>query len=118
MKKSGTKRNPFSDDYMPYGQNTGPKGNPDQWKRAFDERFSADQAQKILGEETINSSGEWAILEVAKDSPWSIVKKAYRKLAMECQAAFGLNPDPVVEEKFKRIKAAYSLIADRLGEKS
>ncbi len=112
------RRNIFDPDYRPYGVNKGAYGSPAQWKQAYEERMSAGAAKQVLDEADVPSSGEWAVLGVPNDSPWDVVKRAYRKLVMDnCVAAFGTSPDPQAEALFKKYNAAYSLIADSLGIK-
>lgn len=107
------KKNPFDPDYAPYGHYKGERGNPSQWKAAFENRFTPDESEKILGEDTVQSKGEWAILGILVDSSWDDVKRAYRKLALTHHPDVGGDP-----EQFKKIHAAYSLIASKFGAKA
>jgi DnaJ-class molecular chaperone len=114
-KSTKPKRNPFDPDYAPYGRNQGELGNPTQWKRAYEERFTAEEAAEIL---TGQKHTAWEILGVSVKATWTEIKSAYRKIVIaECQAAFALHPDPVVEKRYKEVKAAYSKLADDFGEK-
>lgn len=113
MAKKGTNKDTFAPDYCPYGKNAGPRGNPDQWKDAFKNRFSPEEAARILGDQTVQSKGEWAILGLSIDSCWDEVKKAYRALAKIHHPDAGGDP-----EDFKKIHAAYSLIAAKFGAKA
>lgn len=116
-KSDKPKRDPWDPNARPYGVNSGPRGNPAQWKAAYEQRMTAGEAQQVFTDQGVESDGEWAVLGVPTDSPWDVVKRAYRKLVMGCADAFGIKPEPAMEKLFKKYNAAYSLIADRLGIK-
>jgi molecular chaperone DnaJ len=52
----------------------------------------------------------YAILGVRRDSTPDEIKRAYRRLAREFHP--DVNPDPVAQEKFKDINAAYEVLSD------
>lgn len=109
----------WDNDNRPYGVNKGARGTPAQWKQSYEDRMNAGEAQDIFDAQGVESDGEWAVLGVPVDSPWDVVKKAYRALVMaNCVEALGTNLDPVAEALFKKYRAAYSLIADRHGIKA
>lgn len=65
-----------------------------------------EEAATILGDDN-----PYSILGLAQGANKDAVKAAYRKIVMaECTAAFGLNPDPKVVERFKAVHAAYSFL--------
>jgi len=52
-------------------------------------------------------------------SMWSEIKSAFRKAAMNChpdRTAQHGKSRPVAEEQFKRVNAAYALLAGKYGE--
>src|SRR5712664_4053041 len=53
----------------------------------------------------------YAVLGVAKDASEADVKKAYRKLAMECHPDRN-NGDKAAEERFKLVTEAYEVLRD------
>ncbi|GAA0740137.1 molecular chaperone DnaJ [Dactylosporangium roseum] len=52
----------------------------------------------------------YGILGVKRDSTADEIKRAYRRLAREFHP--DVNPDPVAQEKFKEINAAYEVLSD------
>src|SRR5207253_5405300 len=53
----------------------------------------------------------YAVLGVAKDAGEADIKKAYRKLAMECHPDRN-NGDKAAEERFKLVTEAYEVLRD------
>src|SRR2546422_7068069 len=53
----------------------------------------------------------YAVLGVAKDASEADVKRAYRKLAMECHPDRN-NGDKAAEERFKLVTEAYEVLRD------
>lgn len=98
MKK---KISPFSKAYVnPYGTYEGPKGNPDQWRAAFQKRFTNEEIKEILKDES-----PWGILGIAPGATREEVKAAYRRRAMETHP--DRNPHMADGEEFKKVNAAY-----------
>lgn len=98
------KRNPFADDYRPYGTNEGPRGNPQQWKAAYEERMSGAQAGAVLSGST---ETPYSILGIQPGASFADIKRAYRK------AVFQVHPDHGgKQEDFIRINAAYSILME------
>ncbi|MEZ5115805.1 MAG: molecular chaperone DnaJ [Candidatus Nanopelagicales bacterium] len=52
----------------------------------------------------------YAVLGVARDAGPDEIKRAYRKLARELHP--DVNPDPVTQERFKEVTAAYEVLSD------
>lgn len=52
----------------------------------------------------------YGLLGVSKDAGADEIKKAYRKLARELHP--DVNPDPMTQEKFKEVTAAYEVLSD------
>ena len=86
-------------------------GSPSQWKKAFNKRMSLDEANTYLKDQS-----PYDILEVASNSNWEMVKKAFRKMAMKWHP--DKNPDNITEaeEKMKKILAAYTIIKNIVGK--
>ncbi len=69
----------------------------------------------MLGEEeavaVLDKDNPYVLLGLQQGADHAAVKAAYRKIVMsELSAAFGLNPDPVIVERFKKVHAAYSFL--------
>ncbi|MGV1003440.1 MAG: molecular chaperone DnaJ [Candidatus Nanopelagicales bacterium] len=52
----------------------------------------------------------YAVLGVARDATGEEIKRAYRRLARELHP--DVNPDPVTQERFKEVTAAYEVLSD------
>jgi molecular chaperone DnaJ len=52
----------------------------------------------------------YGLLDVRKDATGEEIKRAYRKLARELHP--DVNPDPVAQDRFKSITAAYEVLSD------
>ena len=100
MKSRKPKKNPFTDAL--YGTYDGPRGNPDEWRAAFDEAISPEQAREILGD-----NSPWAILNVAIGSSFDVIKKAWRAMALKWHPDQNPGNEKEAAEMFKRCKAAY-----------
>ena len=81
-------------------------GNPGEWKRAFKGRMSPDEARSILQEED-----PWVILGIPYRSTKEVIKKAYRKLAIQWHPDKNIGNELYATEMMKKINAAYSLIS-------
>lgn len=96
------KKDPFADEYRPYGVNKGKLGTPAQWRKAYEDRMSAEEAQAVLDEGVGSPS---FILGLQPGYTSYDVKKAYRRLALMA------HPDQGgTVEAFKRLNAAYSML--------
>lgn len=80
-------------------------GDRRKWQNTFINRFTKQEAEKILQQES-----PWTILEVAKTASKEEIKKAYRRLMMKWHP--DKNPNYIEEatRMAKKINAAYSLI--------
>src|SRR5712691_3299155 len=52
----------------------------------------------------------YAVLGVRRDATSEEIKRAYRKLARDLHP--DVNPDPVAQERFKEVTAAYEVLSD------
>jgi hypothetical protein len=92
-------------------------GSRDQWRGAFRACMGFEEAEREVhkGHRTPRE-----ILGLAQRCTWSDVRVAYRKKAMDCHpdriAVTGLTRE-AAEEAFKRLTAAYTLLAREFGEK-
>jgi len=87
-----------------YGTYKGPRGNPAQWRVAFEEAmYSHEKALGILGD---SSETPRAILGVTDDASPSQVKAAWRRLVVKYHPDHGGD-----RTKFEKVMAAYSLLA-------
>ena len=94
------KKNPFTDNL--YGTYEGPRGNANQWRKAFTERLSDEEIEEILQDDS-----PWSILGIPTDSSEEDIKRAYRKLSMEFHPDRHAENKEMWSEKFLKIKAAY-----------
>jgi len=83
----------------------GEMGSPEQWREAFFARMGIAEARLVVKDES--PRGILGVSASCKD--WSIIKTAYRKLAMETHPDRGGNP-----EQFKRVQAAYEILEEEL----
>jgi hypothetical protein len=69
-RKSSTepKRSVWDDDYKPYGTYKGSRGNPQQWKQAYEERMGAAEAAEVLRGQFCSAR---EILGVALTATWA-----------------------------------------------
>jgi hypothetical protein len=84
-------------------------GSPELWRRIFSERMGLDAAKAKVGKKSPRG-----ILGLSEDriwtaDAWKILKKAYRKLAMQFHPD---NQETGNEEQFKTIQAAYEILED------
>lgn len=91
-------------------------GNSTKWRQAFNQRLGLDKAKETLGDKS-----PWAVFGVAESegytqNTWTLIKKAYRKLAMACHP--DLNPnDANAAEKFRNLQAAYEVLEDKFSRR-
>ncbi len=97
--------NIWSDDYRPYGTNKGKRGNPQQWRTAFEETMSLNEANEV-----IQDNSPWAILFVSRDANFEAVKKAFRKMCFKTHPDYGGT-----NAEFRKVNAAYSILKDFFG---
>lgn len=94
-------------DPAPYGTYEGYRGDPTEWRFAFQERFSKAEILLYLGNRTA-----WEVLGVAANASLEEIKAAYRKRAMET------HPDvhPGIDRSlFQAVQAAYQQLEDPNG---
>jgi molecular chaperone DnaJ len=58
----------------------------------------------------MNSNDYYSLLKIDRSATENDIKKAFRKLAMECHP--DVNPDKDAEQKFKELGEAYSVLSD------
>jgi DnaJ-class molecular chaperone len=99
-----------------YNPETEGYGNPRQWRQTFSARMGFDEAVRIMS--GIDEKPR-QVLGVGLNSTWSEIKSAYRKLSMQFHPdrieTTGLDPK-FAEEQFKRVTAAYTVLAREFGE--
>jgi DnaJ-class molecular chaperone len=100
------------DGYKTYDASRG-HGTPREWRSAFNATMGLDEAKATVG-----TASPFELLGVPPSATWSQVRSAYRARALECHpdrcAVHGLAPD-VATARFKRLTAAYTVIAARLN---
>lgn len=87
----------WDNDYAPYGTYTGARGNPEQWKSAFEYVMNDVQAAEIIKDDS-----PWSILGIAIGSSINEIKKAFRLLALQYHPDKGGDANT-----FMKIQAAY-----------
>ncbi len=97
MKKA--KRNVWADE-SPYGTYEGERGNLEQWRFDFNQRFTKDEIEEIL-----NMASPYTILGISKDATNDEIKKAYRKLMLIHHPDKGGDPDTC-----RKVMAAYQYL--------
>jgi hypothetical protein len=102
-------------------------GNPRQWNAAFYARMGWEEAQKVRAE--AQSNGTWkpehqilsdeSGVPLYTSSVWSEVKTAFRKACLNTHPdrtkEHGI-PEKEAEERFKKVSAAYAILAKQYGE--
>lgn len=94
------------DGYKTY-DTSGGFGNAQQWRNAFRERFSKQEAEDILQGQ---DKTPYQILGVTPGATKSEIKKAYRKLIAEWHPDHNQHRIEESEEMSKKIIAAFSLL--------
>ena len=106
-KSAKFKKNPWKDAL--YGTYEGPRGNTREWRKAFTECLSPEEAQEIIKE-----ASPWDILEMRADASIEEIRTAYRILTMKYHP--DRYPDEQktwAQEQFIRIEAAYTVLMYR-----
>jgi len=70
----------------------------------------------VFFEPMVKETGLYDRLGVSPDASDSEIKRAYRKLAVQCHP--DKNPDPAAAEKFKEITVAYEVLSDEQKRKT
>ena len=93
---------------------TGNPGTAADWRDAYNQTVSEEEADKVLSSGSETPHG---ILGLARDVKSEVViKRAYRNLVKrECNSAFGLHPNPRAVARFKKVNAAYSKLMAMIG---
>jgi DnaJ-class molecular chaperone len=99
MKRKAKRPSPFSKNYAPYGRYEGPRGNADEWAKAFGERLPQAEIEEILGDDS-----PWGILGVKAGATQDEIKSAFFRRAKETHP--DRNPGKDGSE-FRKVRAAY-----------
>jgi DnaJ-class molecular chaperone len=100
----------FLDGYKKYNPEVEGYGNPDSWKKAFNERMGYQEAVEFL-----KDTDPYSVLEISKDATFAEIKKQFHKLAMIYHP--DKNRDMDTTEKMKKILAAYTILKNKLNKK-
>ena len=100
------KKNPWKDAL--YGTYEGPRGSPEEWRKAFQQTLSPEQAEELIREKS-----PWEILEIKPDASKEEIRVAYRRLSMKYHPDHNENKE-WAQEKFIRIEAAYVVLMKEL----
>jgi hypothetical protein len=93
---------------MRYESHRGPWGNSGQWRAAFREAMSPDEAKVLVGDES-----PWSILDLAYGASRGEIKRAWHKMAMKWHPDRNKGDEKQATEQFKRCKAAYLTLMGR-----
>lgn len=96
----------FLDGYKTYDTTDG-LGHADQWRSAFRERMSRQEATGILQSQELTP---YQLLGVSTSATKGEIKKAFRKLIAEWHPDHNQHRPAEAEEMSKKIIAAYSLL--------
>lgn len=98
----------FLDGYRTYDTSKG-YGDPKQWRQAFNQRMSKEDAEVIIqGQEQT----PYDILGIKAGATQAEIKKAFRKLITEWHPDRNQHRLTEAEEMSKRIIAAYSILTN------
>jgi len=103
------KANRFNTGYKQYDTTNG-FGSEDEWRQAFEQRFTESEAKEILEEEDLDA---WGILGLQEGASLQIVKRRFRELIVIWHPDKAALHGKTIEESeamSKKIIAAYSLI--------
>ena len=95
----------WTDNFKRYDPDKEGYGNARQWKNSFHKRMDPDEAKSIL-----NEDDPWEILGIKPFSGKSIIKVAYRNLAMKWHPDKNPHQIDLATEMMKKINAAYSIL--------
>lgn len=98
----------FLDGYQTYNTDGG-YGNPRDWRKAFNERFSKEEAEAVLSGQ---AETPHSILGLSAGTTKAEIKKAFRKLIAEWHPDHNQHRIAEAEERSKKIIAAYSLLTN------
>ena len=94
------------DKYKRYNPATEGFGNVNQWRSAFNDRMTGEEAVKVL-----QQKDPLSILGLTEMPTLDVLKQIYRKLMMTNHPDRGGD-----EEKAKEIIAAYTILKDKLSQ--
>lgn len=98
----------FLEDYKTYDTSSG-YGNASQWRKAFRQRMSKEEAQTIMsGQE----QKPFEILGISENASQSEIKTAFRKLIKQWHPDKNAHRLAEAETQSKLILAAYSELSD------
>lgn len=83
-------------------------GTPDQWRGAFAERMSLEDAEVIIG-----AGSPWAVLGVRQGAPADEIRAAYKRMAIKYHPSSARNAggdQATLEKQFKQVLAAYTIL--------
>lgn len=98
----------FLDGYKTYNPEKEGFGDPDSWRKAFNERMGFEEATIIIG-----NNDPYSVLGVSKTATFAEIKKAFRKLAMEYHPDKNLDRDTTKE--MQQIIAAYTILEKKFN---
>ena len=84
-------------------------GNPDQWRGAFTERMSLEDAEVIIGD-----GSPWSVLGIRQGATHAEIRKAYKRKALELHPSSARNAgkdQAVLGAAFKEVLAAYTVLS-------
>jgi hypothetical protein len=92
-----------------YGNHPRPWGRSGQWREAFRETMSTDEAKTRLGDESA-----WAVLGLAPGASRVEIKRAWHAMALKWHLDLHRGDEQEATEHFKRCRAAYLTLTGRL----
>jgi DnaJ-domain-containing protein 1 len=109
MNKPIKKKRSLFDGYKTYDPSVEGYGNAEQWKQAFNQRMSIDDATKIIGK-----NDPFSLLGLTLKATAEEAKKAFRKLAMQYHPDKNQNDLETATKKMQELLAAYTIVKKRL----
>ena len=97
----------FLDGYKTY-DTSGGHGNAKQWKNAFNQRMSKEEAESILAKQ---QETPFSILQISSGATQAEIKKAYRQLIKEWHPDKNQHRIEEAEAMSKKIIAAFSMLS-------
>lgn len=112
MAKAKARKPGFMEHYDKPGRRYEPEavgyGTPAQWRGAFAERMSLEEAEVVIG-----TGSPWAVLGVRQGASAEEIRAAYKRMAIKYHPSSARNAGKdqvLLGKQFKQVLAAYTML--------